>query len=60
MVTTGPISSVTVMGQTIVIINSGRIAQELFGKRSAIYSSRPKLVMASELSVLSTPVLQTS
>ena len=48
----GPISSITVMGQTIVIINDTKIALELLGKRSALYSSRPNLVFASEMSVL--------
>lgn len=46
---TGPISSITVMGQTIVIINDTRVATELLNKRSAIHSSRPKLVFASEM-----------
>lgn len=47
----GPISSITVMGQTIVIANNARTATELLSRRSAIYSSRPKLVFASEMSV---------
>ncbi|OGE54266.1 hypothetical protein PENARI_c006G06548 [Penicillium arizonense] len=45
----GPISSITVMGQTIVILNDANVALELLGKRSAIYSSRPNLVFASEM-----------
>ncbi|KAI0400732.1 putative cytochrome P450 oxidoreductase OrdA-like protein [Xylaria palmicola] len=45
----GPISSVTVLGQSIIIINDARLAFELFEKRSAKYSSRPKQVFASEL-----------
>ncbi|KAI0466898.1 cytochrome P450 [Xylaria cf. heliscus] len=45
----GPISSVTVLGKSIVIINDARLALELFEKRSAKYSSRPKQVFASEL-----------
>jgi hypothetical protein len=45
----GPISSITVLGQTIVILNDANVALELLGKRSAIYSSRPNLVFASEL-----------
>ncbi|KAM0441988.1 hypothetical protein ACHAQK_004926, partial [Fusarium lateritium] len=44
----GPISSVTVMGQTIVVINDARIAFELLDKRSIKYSSRPKMVFAGE------------
>lgn len=54
----GPISSITVMGQTIVIVNSLEIATELLNKRSAIYSSRPNLVFASEMFVTS-PVQHT-
>ncbi|KAI9041793.1 cytochrome P450 [Aspergillus affinis] len=45
----GPISSVNVMGQLFVIINDAWMAFELLEKRSAIYSSRPKQVMAGEL-----------
>lgn len=37
------------MGQTIVIINDAKIATELLNKRSANYSSRPRLVFASEM-----------
>ncbi|KAJ3571957.1 hypothetical protein NPX13_g5205 [Xylaria arbuscula] len=45
----GPISSVTVFGQSIIIINDAQIAFELFETRSAKYSSRPKQLFASEL-----------
>ncbi|KAJ5683546.1 O-methylsterigmatocystin oxidoreductase [Penicillium macrosclerotiorum] len=45
----GPISSVNVMGQTIIIINDTDIAKDLLNKRSAIYSSRPHMVFASEM-----------
>ncbi|KAK6379432.1 hypothetical protein LTS17_006350 [Exophiala oligosperma] len=45
----GPISSVTVMGQTIVILNDAQVAIELLEKRSIIYSSRPRLVFAFEM-----------
>lgn len=45
----GPISSVTVMGQTIVILNDPSIALELLRDRSAIHSSRPSQVFASEM-----------
>ena len=38
---TGPISSLSVMGQTIIIVNDARLAVELMEKRSAIYISRP-------------------
>jgi hypothetical protein len=39
------------MGQTIVILNDANVALALLGKRSAIYSSRPNLVFASEMLV---------
>lgn len=45
----GPISSVTVLGTTIVILNSLELAVELLEKRSAIYSSRPKMVFGGQL-----------
>jgi hypothetical protein len=45
----GPISSITVLGQTIVIVNDSKIAQDLLTKRSAIYSSRPRMTFASEM-----------
>lgn len=37
----GDIISVQAMGQTIVIINSAKIARDLLGERGAIYSDRP-------------------
>jgi len=45
----GPISSVTVLGQTIVILNDSKFAYELFENRSAIHSSRSNQVMVGEL-----------
>ena len=45
----GPISSVTVFGQTLVIVNDFQMAIELLEKRSAIHSSRPRMVFCSEL-----------
>ncbi|KAF4341844.1 oxidoreductase [Fusarium beomiforme] len=45
----GPISSITVMGQTIIIINDWRIASQLLDKGSAKHSSRPKIMMAGEM-----------
>ncbi|PYH76350.1 cytochrome P450 oxidoreductase OrdA-like protein [Aspergillus uvarum CBS 121591] len=38
----GPISSLSVLGQTIIILNEARHAVDLLEKRSAIYSSRPQ------------------
>ncbi|KAB8248624.1 cytochrome P450 [Aspergillus flavus] len=45
----GPISSVSMFGQTIVILNDRQAAFDLMEKRSAIYSSRPRLVFAAEI-----------
>ncbi|PWY84768.1 cytochrome P450 oxidoreductase OrdA-like protein [Aspergillus heteromorphus CBS 117.55] len=38
----GPISSLSVMGKTIIILNDARLAVDLMEKRSAINSSRPE------------------
>ncbi|PYH83308.1 cytochrome P450 [Aspergillus uvarum CBS 121591] len=45
----GPISSLTILGQTMVIINDARMAFDLLEKRSNIYSSRPRLTFAGEI-----------
>ncbi|KAI1658689.1 cytochrome P450 [Daldinia decipiens] len=45
----GPISSVTVMGTNMVLLHSARLALELLEKRSAIYSSRPRMVFGGEM-----------
>ncbi|KAJ8129221.1 hypothetical protein O1611_g4411 [Lasiodiplodia mahajangana] len=45
----GPISSVTILGKSIIIINDVQLAIELFEKRSAKYSSRPKQLFAGEM-----------
>ncbi|KAF2731693.1 cytochrome P450 [Polyplosphaeria fusca] len=45
----GPISSVTVLGQTFVIINDAQIALELMRDRSVIYSSRPGQIFSGEM-----------
>ncbi|KAI0408983.1 cytochrome protein [Xylaria palmicola] len=42
----GPISSVTLLGKTLVILHSPELAYELFEKRSSKYSTRPKLTFA--------------
>jgi hypothetical protein len=41
--------SVTIFGQTIIILNSAAHAHALLDKRSAICSDRPMLVMGGEL-----------
>ncbi|KAL6704260.1 hypothetical protein ACN47E_008428 [Coniothyrium glycines] len=45
----GPISSVTVLGQTFIIINDPNIAFELLRDRSAIHSSRPSQLFSGEI-----------
>ncbi|KAL2814360.1 cytochrome P450 [Aspergillus cavernicola] len=45
----GPISSITIFGQTIVILNDSRIAFDLLEKRSNVYSSRPRMTFAGEM-----------
>ncbi|PYH90324.1 cytochrome P450 [Aspergillus ellipticus CBS 707.79] len=45
----GPISSITVMGQTLVILNDAKPAVGLFERRSAIHSSRPYLTFAGDM-----------
>lgn len=48
----GPISSITVLGAPIMILNDAETATELLVKRSARYSSRPRLIFASEMLVV--------
>ena len=50
---TGPISSVTVFGKTVVIINELQTAIDLLNQRSTIYSGRPIFTFAGEMYVLS-------
>jgi hypothetical protein len=45
----GGICSVVAFGQTIVVVNSAKIAVDLLEKRSSIYSHRPILQMGGEL-----------
>lgn len=48
----GPISSVTVLGQTFIIINDPGIAFELLRDKSAIHSSRPSQTFSGEMYVM--------
>jgi hypothetical protein len=43
----GDICSVTVLGQTIVIINSAQIASDMLAGKSSIYSDRPRAASLS-------------
>lgn len=45
----GPLTSVSVLGQRIVIINSAQVAVELLDRKSLIYSDRPRMVMIGEM-----------
>ena len=45
----GPISSVTVFGTTLILVNDRKTAFELLDKRSAIHSDRPVMTFASEM-----------
>ncbi|KAK2018596.1 cytochrome P450 [Colletotrichum eremochloae] len=45
----GPISSITTLGTTIVILNDLELAYELLDKRSVKYSSRPSQIFAGEM-----------
>ncbi|PQE16147.1 cytochrome P450 oxidoreductase protein [Rutstroemia sp. NJR-2017a BVV2] len=47
----GPISSVTVLGQTIIILHGREIASELMEKRANIHSGRPKMKFGFDMSV---------
>ncbi|TRM64773.1 cytochrome P450 [Schizophyllum amplum] len=42
----GPIVSVTVLGQVIVVLDDPKVAEDLLGKRGQIYSDRPTMHMA--------------
>ncbi|KAG6854560.1 hypothetical protein C0991_004896 [Blastosporella zonata] len=45
----GPISSVTVLGQTIVLLNNLQTSVDLLDKRSSIYSGRPVFPFAGRM-----------
>ncbi|KAF3916720.1 hypothetical protein ABW20_dc0106636 [Dactylellina cionopaga] len=45
----GPISSITVLGQTIILVHDLDIAEELLGKKANNYSSRPHMFFAAEM-----------
>lgn len=45
----GPISSVTVLGQTMIMIHDAKIAHELLVERANIHSGRPKLKFGFDL-----------
>ncbi|SCZ89951.1 BZ3500_MvSof-1268-A1-R1_Chr1-3g01685 [Microbotryum saponariae] len=45
----GPIYTLKLGSQTVVVVGRAPVAMDLLDKRSAIYSSRPRLIMTSDL-----------
>ncbi|KAJ7811925.1 cytochrome P450 [Mycena olivaceomarginata] len=45
----GPIISLNLGGQPVVVLNSYQVASDLLDNRSAIYSDRPRFIMGSEI-----------
>ena len=45
----GPISSVSVFGYNIIVVNDLQIAQDIMEKRSAIYSDRPRVPFGGDM-----------
>lgn len=47
----GPLSSITVLGNTFVIINDAKLAQKLLGERSELHSARPFMYFCCKMYV---------
>ncbi|KAF5374224.1 hypothetical protein D9758_004661 [Tetrapyrgos nigripes] len=45
----GPIFSLNLAGQTVVVLNSHKVAADLLDRRSTMYSDRPRFIMAGEI-----------
>ncbi|PPQ68795.1 hypothetical protein CVT26_001710 [Gymnopilus dilepis] len=45
----GPIFSLNLAGQTIIVLNTFKAASDLLDRRSSIYSDRPQHIMAGEI-----------
>ncbi|KAA1476608.1 cytochrome P450 [Dentipellis sp. KUC8613] len=45
----GDLVYLNIAGQPMLIVNSGRIAADLFDRRSANYSERPRMIVGSEI-----------
>ncbi|BCS17694.1 cytochrome P450 [Aspergillus puulaauensis] len=54
----GPISTVSVLGQRLIILNDARLAFELLEKKSVIYSDRPTLPFATLCGLDGTVLMQ--
>jgi hypothetical protein len=52
MLWSGDISSVTVLGRPLIILNSAKVAMDMLDKKSAKYSDRPVMPMGGELGEL--------
>ncbi|KAL4994465.1 cytochrome P450 [Aspergillus recurvatus] len=54
----GPISTVSILGQRLIILNDAGLAFDLLEKKSAIYSDRPQLPFASLCGMGETVIMQ--
>ncbi|KAF8904752.1 hypothetical protein CPB84DRAFT_654879 [Gymnopilus junonius] len=45
----GPIFSLNMAGQTVIVLSTFKAAGDLLDRRSNLYSDRPRLIMASEI-----------
>ncbi|THU86529.1 cytochrome P450 [Dendrothele bispora CBS 962.96] len=45
----GPIFSLNLAGQPVVVLNSHKVTADLLDRRSTIYSDRPRFIMAGEI-----------
>jgi hypothetical protein len=45
----GDLIYLNVAGQSIVVLNSQRIAEDLLDRRARIYSDRPRLIVACDM-----------
>ncbi|CAL1699897.1 unnamed protein product [Somion occarium] len=45
----GPIYSLNLGGQILIVLNNHKVASDLLDKRSAIYADRPRMIMTGEL-----------
>ncbi|CAL1696588.1 unnamed protein product [Somion occarium] len=45
----GPLVYMSVAGQNMVVMNTHKVAADLLDRRAAVYSDRPRLVVASEI-----------
>lgn len=45
----GPISSITTMGNTVIVLNDAETAENILEKRSGATAGRPRHVVASEM-----------